>query len=166
MEHNWLDERESRAWRGFHHLRAALTARLARQLNQECGLTEADYAVLVNVSEAPGQRIRSRDLCRALDWERSRLSHQIARMQARGTVERAPCPDDARGFDVVLTAAGAAAITAAAPIHLAAVRHCFVDLLTPEQLDVLGDIADVVTQHLAAEHGEATGDDDTCPTNR
>ncbi|MHB8682671.1 MAG: MarR family winged helix-turn-helix transcriptional regulator [Acidimicrobiales bacterium] len=88
-----------------------------------------------------------------LGWERSRLSHQIARMEARGTVERAACDDDARGFDVVLTDVGLAAIEEAAPAHLEEVRHCFVDVLTPEQLDTLGDIADVVMTHLVEEHG-------------
>jgi DNA-binding MarR family transcriptional regulator len=138
-------------------MRIELTTHLGRQLSRECGLTEADYAVLVTVSEAPGQRIRSRDLGRRLGWERSRLSHQIARMQARGTVKRAPCDDDARGFDVILTDAGVAVIEAAAPAHALAVRHCFGDLLTSEQLDTLGDIADVITGHLAAEHAGSPG---------
>ncbi len=111
------------------------------------------------VPEAPGRRVRARDLGRDLQWDRSRLSRQISRTESRGTIERAPCDDDARGFDVVLTDvvltdAGLAAIGAAAPIHLAAVRHCFADLLAPEQLDVLGGITEDVTEHLAAEHDE------------
>ncbi len=154
MEPRWLDEREGRAWRGFHRIRTELVGHLARQLARECGLTEAEYLILVTVSEAPDRRIRSRDLCRALDWERSRLSHQIARMEQRGTVTRAPCDGDARGFDVVLTDEGLAAIEAAAPLHLQAVRHCFADILTPAQLDTLGDIADVITGHLADQHGD------------
>jgi DNA-binding MarR family transcriptional regulator len=89
-----------------------------------------------------------------LGWDRSRLSHQIARMETRGTVRRKSCSGDARGFDVVLTPAGQAAIEAAAPLHLQAVRHCFADLLTPAQLDALAEIADTVTAHLAAEHTE------------
>jgi DNA-binding MarR family transcriptional regulator len=161
VEPAWLDEREMRAWRGFNRMRAELTARLARQLGQEAGLTWADYEVLVRVSEAPGRRIRARDLGRSLRWERSRLSRQIARMEARGTVERAPCEGDARGFDVILTDAGLAAIQAAATMHLTAVRHCFADLLTPQQLDVFGDIAETVTNHLAAEHADvANGEEE------
>ncbi|MFN0090771.1 MAG: MarR family winged helix-turn-helix transcriptional regulator [Acidimicrobiales bacterium] len=158
MAPRWLDEREDRAWRGFLQMRTELVGRLARQLVRDCGLTEAEYQILVAVSEAPGRRIRSRDLCRALDWERSRLSHQITRMEQRGAVGRAPCEGDARGFDVVLTADGLAAIEAAAPLHLQAVRHCFADILTPEQLDVLGDIAELVVAHLADEHGDPRSD--------
>ena len=157
MEPRWLDEREERAWRGFQRMRTGLTAHLARELTRANGLTEADYAVLVTVSEAPGHRIRSRDLGQALGWDRSRLSHQITRMQTRGTIKRESCPGDARGFDVILTPAGLASIETAAPMHLASVRHCFADLLTPEQLDALAGIADAVTAHLAAEHAEIAG---------
>lgn len=156
MNPPWLDERERRAWRGYQQLRTELSAHLAQQLTRDSGLSEADYAVLVVVSEAPGRRVRWRDLCRTLAWDPSRLSHQIRRMEVRGIVERRPCPGDGRGFDVMLADAGLAAIEAAAPSHLAAVRHCFVDLLTPEQLDTLGDIAEVIVSHLALEHAEST----------
>jgi len=153
-----LDAQESRAWRGFHQMRAELGAYLAQQLGRQSGLTEADYAVLVALSEAPCRRMRARDLGRRLGWERSRLSHQVDRMQARGTVERTACESDARGFDVVLTEAGFSAIESAAPQHLEVVRHCFADVLTPEQLKALGDIAETIVRHLAAEHADDLGD--------
>ena len=148
----WLDEREHRAWRGFHRMRAELLGHLARQLSTDSNLTEADFAILVAVSEAPDRRIRARDLCHVVQWERSRLSHQIARMESRGTIARQPCDGDARGFDIVLTPEGLSAIEAAAPLHLVAVRHCFADILSAAQLDSLGDIAETVLAHLATEH--------------
>lgn len=154
MAIEWLSEHEQRAWRAFHQLRTALPAHLARELNRDCSLSESEYAILVAVSEAPGGRIRSRDLCRALGWERSRLSHQIGRMEARGTVERAESVGDARGFDVVLTEQGGAVIASAAQLHLTSVRHCFIDLLTPEQLSALIEITETVTTHLTTEHGD------------
>jgi len=143
-----------RAWRGYQKIRAELNAHLARQLAADSGLSEADYAVLVAVSESPGERIRWRDLCRVLGWGASRLSHQIHRMETRGTVERIACEDDGRGYDVVLTDIGLAAIEEAAPLHAAAVRHCFADVLTSQQLDALGDIADAITGHLAMHHSD------------
>lgn len=164
VEPHWLDEREMRAWRGFHRLRAELVAHLSRELARDSGLTEADYAVLVEVSEAPGHRVRSRDLARALRWDRSRISHQLGRMEARGTVRRESCAEDGRSFNVVLTDAGMAAIEAAAPGHAAAVRHCFADVLTPEQLDTLGDIAEAITTHLASEHADPANGDETFDT--
>jgi DNA-binding MarR family transcriptional regulator len=81
-------------------------------------------------------------------------------MEARGTVRRESCAEDGRSFNVVLTDAGMAAIEAAAPGHVAAVRHCFADVLTPEQLDTLGDIAEAITAHLAAEHNDSSNGDE------
>lgn len=154
MGARWLDAREDRAWRGFHRLRAELLGHLSRQMANTCDLSVAEYEILVVVSEAPGRRIRARDLCRQLQWERSRLSHQISRMEARDLLARDRCATDARGFDVTLTDHGLATIEAAAPLHLEAVRHCFADLLTPEQLDALAEISAVICRHLVDEHGE------------
>ncbi|MBA0048558.1 MarR family winged helix-turn-helix transcriptional regulator [Mycobacteroides sp. LB1] len=148
----WLNAREQRAWRGFHLVSNELTAELGRQLARDSGVSAADYAVLVALSETPTGRMRFRDLGQILGWERSRISHQINRMETRRTVERQSCDDDARGFNASITEAGRAVIAAAAPLHVRAVRHCFIDLLTPEQLETLGDITDIVATHLANEH--------------
>lgn len=152
MNARWLDEREQRAWRGFVRMRSEVFAHLARQLSRNSGISESDFEVLVMVSEAPGRRIRARELGRELGWERSRLSHQIARMERRGTVRRITCESDARGFDVVLTPAGLEAITAAAPLHVNDVRGVFADVLTPDELDALAAISEKVVDHIRSNH--------------
>jgi len=144
----WLDEREQRAWRGLIRMQAQLGAHLRRSLVRDSGLSDADYDVLVHLSEAPEDRLRIFELVRALQWEKSRLSHQLRRMEQRGLLERSECPTDGRGAFVSLTPEGRAAIEAAAPRHVAEVRRHFVDVLTPEQLDVLGDIAETVLESL------------------
>ena len=144
----WLDEREQRAWRGLIRMQAQLGAHLRRSLVRDSGLSDADYDVLVHLSEAPEDRLRIFELVRALQWEKSRLSHQLRRMEQRGLLERSECPTDGRGAFVSLTPEGRAAIEAAAPRHVADVRRHFVDVLTPEQLDVLGDIAEAVLESL------------------
>lgn len=144
----WLDEREQRAWRGLIRMQAQLGAHLRRSLVRDSGLSDADYDVLVHLSEAPEDRLRIFELVRALQWEKSRLSHQLRRMEQRGLLERSECPTDGRGAFVSLTPEGRAAIEAAAPRHVAEVRRHFVDVLTPEQLDVLGDIAEAVLESL------------------
>jgi len=144
----WLDEREQRAWRGLIRMQAQLDAHLRRSLVRDSGLSDADYDVLVHLSEAPEDRLRIFELVRALQWEKSRLSHQLRRMEQRGLLERSECPTDGRGAFVSLTPEGRAAIEAAAPRHVAEVRRHFVDVLTPEQLDVLGDIAEAVLESL------------------
>ena len=139
-------------------MRSEVFAHLARQLSRNSGISESDFEVLVMVSEAPGRRIRARELGRELGWERSRLSHQIARMERRGTVRRITCESDARGFDVVLTPAGLEAITAAAPLHVNDVRGVFADVLTPDELDALAAISEKVVDHIRSNHpGPCTG---------
>jgi DNA-binding MarR family transcriptional regulator len=152
VEDIWLDERQERAWRAFHAMRIQLLGHLARRLAAQSGLSEAEYEVLVTLSEAPDHQMRSRDLGRALQWQRSRLSHQLDRMEKRGLLTREPCPTDARGCVAVLTEAGLGSIDVAAKLHVADVRHCFADVLTAEQLDGLTVAARAITGHLAAEH--------------
>ena len=53
----WLDEEEMRAWRGFVEVHLALSARLEEELHRQHGLNRGDYEVLVNLSEAPGDRL-------------------------------------------------------------------------------------------------------------
>lgn len=150
-EPRWLDEREARAWRGYTRMRIELEAALSRRLARGPGLSHADYAVLVELSEAPEGRLRAFQLGRALRWEKSRLSHHLKRMEARGLVCREDCAEDGRGSEVLLTAAGRAAIEAAAPAHVDDVRSLMIDHLTPMQLDALAEIAEVVLAALAAE---------------
>ena len=152
MNPRWLDDREQRAWRGFVRMRSEVFGHLARQLSRNSGISESDFEVLVVVSEAPDQRIRARELGRELGWERSRLSHQIARMERRGTVRRITCESDARGFDVVLTPAGLEAITAAAPLHVNDVRGVFADVLSPDELEALATITEKVVGHIRTNH--------------
>ena len=151
----WLSEREQRAWRGFHDLRTQLLSQLGRQLQRDSGISEADFEVLVTVSEAPGQRLRAVDLGRRLGWEKSRLSKQVTRMEGRGLVIREECRPVGRGADVVLTAEGRRVIDAAAPLQAVEIRRLFIDLLTPEQLDSLAEISRVVLANLDREDREA-----------
>ena len=111
----WLDDGEQRAWRGYMRMRTLLNAQIVRDLAREAGLSGPDYDVLSNLSEAEGRRARLGELAAHMAWSRSRLSHQITRMEQRGLVTRQGCADDGRGAFVVLTDAGFAAIEAAGP---------------------------------------------------
>ena len=110
----------------------------------DSGLSEPDYMVLVHLSEAEDRRVRMHDLATRLNWSRSRLSHQLARMQARGLVEREGCATDARGAFAVLSAGGLAEIEQAAPMHVESVRRHLIDVLDREQIDQLAAIAERV----------------------
>ena len=130
MELNWLNAREDRAWGAFMRAHHQLVVHLNRGL-QESGLSGADYEVLAVLSALDGDRMPARDLGNALGWEKSRLSHQLRRMQKDGLISREPNPDDARSTLVCLLQAGRAAIQKAAPRHVEDVRRNFIDLLYP-----------------------------------
>jgi DNA-binding MarR family transcriptional regulator len=132
---------ELRIWRGFIETTEAVRAELGARLQAECGLSPGDYAVLLALSEAEGQRLRSSQLADDIGWERSRLSHHLGRMEKRGLIRREECRTDNRGAEVVLTTEGAAAFRGATVPHLTAVRELFVDALTPEQVAAAGEIA-------------------------
>ncbi|MEU0407751.1 MarR family transcriptional regulator [Streptomyces griseorubiginosus] len=144
----WLTPEEQRAWRGFVRLHERLGGRLGRLLQAESHVSPADFAVLVQLTDTPEGRRRYQDLARALEWEKSRMSHHIARMAGRGLVVREECAEDARGAFVVITDAGRAAIEAAAPRHVEAVRELFLDHVTPAELRVLAEISERVVGKL------------------
>ncbi|MEU9609684.1 MarR family winged helix-turn-helix transcriptional regulator [Streptomyces sp. NPDC048057] len=138
---NWLTAEEQHAWRSFVRLHERLIGRLAHLLQTESGLASADYAVLVNLTDVPDGRQRYQDLARALEWEKSRMSHHLARMIRRGLVAREECAEDGRGAFAVITEAGREAIAAAAPLHVQAVRSLFLDQLTADELRALAEIS-------------------------
>jgi DNA-binding MarR family transcriptional regulator len=140
----WLNTSEDRAWRRFMSMQIQLRRLLGRELQSETGLSEADYIVLVHLSETPGGRLRPFELGRAAGWEKSRLSHHLTRMERRGLVLRQNCLTDNRGAFVTLTAAGRSAIEAAAPFHVEQVRRWFLSALTSDQLEALTAISDAV----------------------
>jgi DNA-binding MarR family transcriptional regulator len=144
----WLTPEEQRAWRGFVRLHERLGGRLGRLLQSESHVSPADFAVLVHLTDTPEGRQRYQDLARALEWEKSRMSHHIARMAGRGMVVREDCLEDARGAFVVITDVGRAAVEAAAPRHVEAVRELFMNHVTPAELRVLAEISERVIRKL------------------
>jgi DNA-binding MarR family transcriptional regulator len=141
-EARWLDERRAHVWKSHIDLVRTLHGELERQLYRDSGLSGAEFAVLVPLSEADDGLLRARELGVAVGWDRSRLSHQVSRMEKRGLVAREDCATDARGSMVRLTSAGRTAIEAAAPGHAEAVQRYYFDLLTDEEIDLLGAVQD------------------------
>src|SRR6201996_1188011 len=129
----WLSGDEQRAWRTYLRMSSLLPAALNRQLQQDCGLSLPEYEVLVQLSEAPQRRLRPFQICEALNWEQSRLSHKLTRMERRSLGMRQECEADVCGAFNELSSAGAEPIRAAAPRHVAAVRRLIFDRLSDEQ---------------------------------
>ncbi|MFF1323168.1 MarR family winged helix-turn-helix transcriptional regulator [Streptomyces chartreusis] len=137
-EPRWLTSTEAEVWATYRRLRRELQRAQDQQLQRDSGLSAADYALLAPLSESEDGVLRARDLGAEVGWERSRLSHQISRMEKRGLVAREACADDARGSMVRLTGRGRSVIEAAAPGHAETVRRLFFDPLTPAEADSFG----------------------------
>ena len=153
----WLTDDEQRAWRGLVQMTSRLDSRLNRELQQTAGLSLADYDVLVLLTEAPDGRLRVFELAEELQWEQSRLSHHLARMQRRSLVAREECTTDRRGAFVVLTDAGRDAIEKAAPGHVALVRQLVFDGLSVEQVAMLESFVRRVLSRLSGLEPEPRG---------
>jgi DNA-binding MarR family transcriptional regulator len=145
-----LDEDEQRTWRAFLEATHLLWERLEAQLQRDACMPVSYYQVLVHLSEAPGQALRMSELAAACGCSRSRLSHAMARLEAAGWAERRSCPTDGRAEVAVLTGPGMAALEAAAPGHVSAVRESLFDALSPGQARELGRISQQVIDGLRA----------------
>ncbi|WP_328396297.1 MarR family transcriptional regulator [Streptomyces sp. NBC_00390] len=143
----WLTDDEQCTWRTHLDVSRLLMHQLEKDL-QPFGLTNNDYEILVNLSESADRRMRMSDLAAATLQSKSRLSHQITRMENAGLVRREHCESDRRGLYAVLTDDGIATMQKVAPHHVASVRKHFIDLLTPEALEDLRASLTPVAEHL------------------
>jgi DNA-binding MarR family transcriptional regulator len=149
---------ELAVWRSLIDTTAELRKVLGAEL-QESSLSPADYQVLLALSEADGWRLRSSELARTIDWERSRLSHHLGRMERRHLIRRGDCATDSRGAEVHLTADGARVFRRATAPHMRAIRKHFAAALTPEQFEALADVLRTLNRHLDRDLNARAGGD-------
>ena len=136
----WLTADQLRAWIGLIAVTELLPARLDSQLQRDADLTHFDYQVLAMLSEVPGRTLRMTGLAQRTSATLPRLSHVVKRLEARGFVERLPCPEDARATNAHLTDHGWQMLVATAPGHVRTARALVVDALTGEQIEQLETI--------------------------
>lgn len=129
----WLTPKQQRAWVAYMRVQLRMSYEMNRQLQSDSGLSLADYDVLVALSNVGDDGMRVSDLAAQIGWERSRLSHQLRRMEERGLTERRASVEDGRTTNVILTENGRQSIEEAAPGHVDLVRRLFFDPL-PENL--------------------------------
>jgi DNA-binding MarR family transcriptional regulator len=146
MTMRWLTDEQQTAWRPFAALLFRLPSLLDAQLQKDAGIGHFEYMVLAHLSEAPGRTLRMSELAAIASGSLSRLSHVVARLEAKGWVRRESCPGDGRFINAVLTDAGWQKIVETAPGHVAAVQKLLIDTLTPEELRSLGAISTQVLE--------------------
>ena len=117
-------------WHTWKQSADRIRHRVARDIAAATGLSDPDYGVLSRLADLGGGQLRQQDLADSMDWDKSRLSHHLTRMQQRGLVERRPADGT---VTVHLTGAGRAALAEAVPVHAAAVRRHLLSRLSREQ---------------------------------
>ena len=100
-----ISEADWSVWRSFVMMRRQLDRALEHRLQEDAGISGPDFEILLSLFKAPDNQLRARDLVELLGWEKSRVSHQVTRMVARGLVEREVCrlggPQDVAGLGLV-----------------------------------------------------------------
>jgi DNA-binding MarR family transcriptional regulator len=137
----WLSDEQQAAWRPFAALLFRVPALLEAQLQKDAGIGHFEYMVLVSLSEAPGRTLRMSELAAMASGSLSRLSHVVARLEARGWVRREPCPGDGRFINAVLTEEGWQKLVETAPGHVEAVQKLLIETLSPAEFRSLGEIS-------------------------
>jgi len=149
----WLKDVEQQTWRSWLEVMRLLPAQLEDRLHERHSLNLTDYQVLVELSEADESRLRMTELANRTSLSKSRLSHQIGRMERAGLVERQDCPSDRRGAFAVITEQGWSLIRAAAPEHVNDVRELFIDLMSPQEVAVVGQAMGIIAEKLRQKPG-------------
>ncbi|SFT03562.1 transcriptional regulator, MarR family [Saccharopolyspora flava] len=144
----WLGDTEMTAWRAYIVGSALLEHRLNRELQLTHGLSIADYEIMISLSEAPDMQMRMSELANGIAHSKSRMSHQIRRLEKEGLVRRQECPEDGRGVLAVLTEDGLAKLREAAPSHVKGVREHIIDLLDDDEKKTLTAVFTRLTDHL------------------
>lgn len=155
----WLTNAEQETWRAYMTASTEFSSFIDRKLRRESGMPMAYYEILVQLSEAPTRCLRMGELADASLSSRSRLSHAVAALEKNGWVRRRQAHGDRRGWVCELTDDGFAALEAAAPGHVTAVREHLFDILTPEQLDALREIGRTISAGLRTECASARAED-------
>ena len=133
----WLDDEEQELWRLLLGAVRKINRGMDETLKAGGEVSASEFAVLVALSEAPEQRLRLHELCTQLEWDRSRVSHQVTRMEKRGLLYKEPDAVDARGINVCVTHVGIEHLRRAAPEHVESVRRMVFDHLQPEDVPAL-----------------------------
>jgi DNA-binding MarR family transcriptional regulator len=128
-----LTAEEAELFDAFYVMRRGFDRALDAQLQRDHGVSMSEIEVLMALVRAPGRRLRVRELVAATGWEKSRISHQVTRLEARGFIDRQACADDHRASYIHLTGHGRRVVVHALPEHTATIRRILFDPLTEEQ---------------------------------
>ncbi|NLU71409.1 MarR family transcriptional regulator [Streptomyces sp. HNM0575] len=153
-----LEPAEWEFWDTWMRAQRLLARELERGLQRDCDISKAEFSVLVTLWRAAGREMRVGELSESLDWDKSRVSHQLTRMEKRGFVKRTQYGSDGRRAGIGLTTEGCRAAQSAVLVHGGYIRRHFLDSLTPEQASVIRAWSEQAVDQLDPHRSEAAGD--------
>jgi DNA-binding MarR family transcriptional regulator len=130
-----LVEQEQTTWQAYLEATRLLFEELDRRVNQDAGISLADFGLLARLADADEWGMRMSDLADSTVSSRSRISHAVDRLETLGLVERQACPTDRRGSYASLTGAGREKLNQALPGHAETVRRHLLDQLSEEEVE-------------------------------
>jgi DNA-binding MarR family transcriptional regulator len=145
-----LTAEQEATWFAYMRLTLRLNYEINRELQADSDLSHQDFHVLNALADSPRQRLQLTDLAVRIGWERSRVSHQVLRMEARGLLERRPSSADARATDAIISSAGRDALRRAVPGHAGLIKEMFFDGLDPSLLMPLHQALDQIHEQILA----------------
>ena len=140
-----MDDAALELWRHVQLVHLQVTQQLHRGLLTDVGISYQDYVVLTELTSGP-QRVVA--LARRVGFEKSRLSHQLDRLERDGHVERRQATRDRRGAEVTITPAGRKLQRRATPGHVARVDSLFDSHLTTAERRALGRATQRILERL------------------
>ncbi|AIQ57956.1 MarR family transcriptional regulator [Paenibacillus borealis] len=136
-----LNEDEMQIWNMWKGSFKRIFGRVVKEMSEHTGLSEGDFGVLDRLVQFGDGKLRQQELADSMDWDKSRLSHHLTRMEKRGLVQRKPLDTD-RGVQIIITSAGRSALEAALPVVSKAIRRHFLSQLTDQDMESIASLAE------------------------
>jgi DNA-binding MarR family transcriptional regulator len=142
MPSELLSPHELRVWHAFRLMGEDVLDRVGRDLTEATGLSGPEFGVLSRLAGLGKGEMRQQALADCLRWDKSRLSHQLTRMEARGLIKRHEL--DKRLVLVRLTKLGRKTLDTAMPVHAESVRQNLLSRLSAEQIATIVRVSNIL----------------------
>jgi DNA-binding MarR family transcriptional regulator len=142
MSSKLLSPQELRVWHAFKLMGEDVLARVGRDISEATGPSGPDFGVLSRLAALGKGEMRQQRLAEVMDWDKSRLSHQLTRMQERDLIERREA--EKRIVLVVITPYGREKLNAARPVHAESVRRNLLSRLSAEQIATIVRVSNIL----------------------
>ena len=135
MSRSPLSPNQSEFWHAFERAHEVVSSLIETELEERAELSSPELEVLSRLTDLGEGKLRQHRLADSLHWEKSRLSHQLSRMEAKTLVERKR--DSAKSVTVQITRRGRAVLVRAREVHAEAVRQHLLERVSARDRAVL-----------------------------